>query len=243
MTGSDASMAYVKVALYPADTCDGTPSGYTTWGVTDVCQASSSGGEYIISSCNSTHYMTQTYTDNECKTKSTASSAMSAQDIACNVSISTQRSADCQAASNAAIMMMYTDSSCTDTNFAGFRYKTIDVCFKESSSYYKYECDASDKKKLIMQYYSDSGCTTKDTSNMGTFSTETCAAESGSTTNSSRRLAAKYFKLYSGCGVTGTLPAGVTAPADSNTGAGQVSGARVMLASFPLLAALMIVLK
>jgi hypothetical protein len=166
---------------------------------------------------------------------------MSAQDIACNASISSQRSVDCTATSNAGIMMMFSDSTCTDTNFAGFRYYSMDVCFG-ISSYYKYECDATDTKKVIKQYYSDSTCTTKDTSNMQTFSTETCMAESGS--NSSRRLqSGYYFEVYSGCGEKGTLPAGVKAPADTNMDAGQVSSANVMSASFLLLAASMLVLK
>lgn len=231
MTASDASMAYVKVTLYPSGTCEGTASGYLSHGVTDVCQASTGSGGYVMISCNSTHSNTQTYTDNECKTKSTASS--SSQDLECNASISDQRTIDCSATSNAAIMMMFSDSTCTDTNFAGFRYYSMDVCFG-SSSYYKYECDTSDKKKLIKQYYSDNECTTKETNSSmtQTFSTETCV---DSSTN--------YYELYSGCGETGTLPTGVTAPVDSNTGAGQVSGSKVALASFPLLAAVMIVAK
>lgn len=248
MTGSQAAMAYIKVTLYASGTCEGTATGYSNWGIPDVCQGSGTG--YVMSSCNSTHYSTQIYTDDKCKTKSTASSSVSNQELACNSSTAS-RSVDCKASGDVGIFMRFTDSGCTDAKFAGFSYVVKDMCFG-SSSYYKWECDASDTKKLIKQYYTDKACTTKDTSKMTAYSTETCVVASTSSSsngsNSSRRLQhlsdGDYFRLYSGCGTKGTLPAGVTAPSTSNTGTGQVSSARVMLGSFPLLAAaVMIALK
>merc|ERR1719316_1913715 len=100
-------------------------------------------------------------------------------------------------------------------------------------------CNTANTKTLTVPYFSDKTCATTSTDlTGGSIATDTCVkdptddkvAEGDTTANVS------YIKLYSGCGTTGTLPAGVTAPSTSNGGgAGQVSGASVTLGSLPLL--------
>jgi hypothetical protein len=262
--GSDAAMSFIQSVKY-ADMCGGTSTGTNVYGVTNVCRRLYTGNmaqTFIKQTCNTTHTAQQIYTDYKCATKATTEGNYADQAIACNTSKGEPSTTTCDNSLDMAIGMVFSDSTCTDANFVGFDYLAKDTCAssgsiagQSSGSFYKWVCTTAVPKKLELKWYSDKTCATALTSDTVSYDTTTCNADpldpmysssSSNSSNSSRRLApATYIKLYLGCGLTGKLPTGITAPATTNSdGSGQVSGARGILGSLPVMViAMLLALK
>jgi hypothetical protein len=255
LASGEAAIPYFVREFYNS-TCGGTTAGkqwYNPVGVPFV-HVSGSGNVYTAKmTCTSTQYTQKYYTDLDAQTAD-ASKVDTIGSLACNPSTSYLVKYSCTTdTTEVAVAMEFSDSSCTDANFRGFRYIALDKCDRNTESgdmwYEKGTCATSNTKTLNLPLYSDASCGTNwgivGSSRSGSIATDTCVLDpshsrviSGADTTN-RNIS--YLKLYTGCGTTGTLPAGITAPSTSS-GSGQVSGAsgqvdKLALGSIALLAA------